>query len=211
MKLIKKILLESSSIYKDWDEFVNPHYILVYLKNGKTLKIERKRVKGGSSVYNMILKAFNDNNYKITDAIVKKMIDNLGVKEITTTGDVAGYDIPAAFDNGSEKNKKKKREISTQLGYEIMDDGSINESRINRWHELRKEATINPSRKLAKGLREIKWQLREMGKFLNWYNRVKDMNEISTDSYLKTTHRDIKEIENRLRGIQKEMQKLGGI
>jgi hypothetical protein len=144
---------------------------------------------------------------------IKKIVREVQreLEEHNTTANIDGYQTPYAFDDGSEKNKKKKREISTQLGYEIMDDSSINESRINRWHELRKEANENPTRKLAKGLREIKWQLREMGKFLNWYNRVKEMNEISTDSYLKTTHRDIKEIENKLRTIQREMQKLGGL
>jgi hypothetical protein len=69
---------EAASIYKDWDEFVNPHYILVTLKNGKKLKIEKKNVKGGTNVYHAILKAFNDNNYEITNKLVSGMLDRLG-------------------------------------------------------------------------------------------------------------------------------------
>lgn len=72
------VLTEETAIYKDWDEFVNPHYIIVYLKNGKKLKIDRRRVKGGNAVYHTILKAFNDNNYKITNKVVNNMMDNLG-------------------------------------------------------------------------------------------------------------------------------------
>jgi hypothetical protein len=132
--------------------------------------------------------------------------------EANTTANIDGYQTPYAFDDGSDKNKKKKKEISTQLGYQLMDaDLDLTEGRINRWHEIRKEATQNPSRKLAKGLREIKWQLREMGKFLNWYNRVKEMNELSSQTYLKTTHRDVSEIKDRLRTIQQEIQKLGSL
>lgn len=69
---------EDAPIYKDWDEFVNPHYILVTLKNGKKLKIEKKNVKGGTNVYHAILKAFNDNNHKITNKVVSGMLDRLG-------------------------------------------------------------------------------------------------------------------------------------
>jgi hypothetical protein len=82
---IKSVLSvnEDAPIYKDWDEFVNPHYILVTLKNGKKLKIEKKNVKGGTNVYHAILKAFNDNNHKITNKVVSGMLDRLGesVKE----------------------------------------------------------------------------------------------------------------------------------
>ena len=77
------ILNEEAPIYKDWDEFVNPHYILVTLKNGKNLKIEKKNVKGGTNVYHAILKAFNDNNHKITNRVVSGMLDRLGEGEIT--------------------------------------------------------------------------------------------------------------------------------
>jgi hypothetical protein len=75
---LKESVNEDAPIYKDWDEFVNPHYILVTLKNGKKLKIEKKNVKGGTNVYHAILKAFNDNNHKITNKVVSGMLDRLG-------------------------------------------------------------------------------------------------------------------------------------
>jgi hypothetical protein len=81
----ESIVNEAAPIYKDWDEFVNPHYILVTLKNGKKLKIEKKNVKGGTNVYHAILKAFNDNNHKITNRVVSGMIDRLGESVNETT------------------------------------------------------------------------------------------------------------------------------
>jgi DNA-binding transcriptional MerR regulator len=68
---------ESNTVYTDWDEYVNPDYILVTLKGGKKLKIAKKSIKGGSRIYQAILAAFNDNNYKITNKIVNSMIDSL--------------------------------------------------------------------------------------------------------------------------------------
>jgi hypothetical protein len=81
----KESVNEAAPLYKDWDEFVNPHYILVTLKNGKKLKIEKKNVKGGTNVYHAILKAFNDNNHKITNKVVSGMLDRLGESVNETT------------------------------------------------------------------------------------------------------------------------------
>jgi hypothetical protein len=69
---------EASEVYTDWEENVNPDYILVTLKNGKKLKIEKKRIKGGQQMYLAILKAFNDDKHAITDKIVTAMVNNLG-------------------------------------------------------------------------------------------------------------------------------------
>jgi hypothetical protein len=101
---------EDAPIYKDWDEFVNPHYILVTLKNGKKLKIEKKNVKGGTNVYHAILKAFNDNNHKITNKVVSGMLDRLGesVNEACWKGykqvgmkDKGGKQVPNCVPNES--------------------------------------------------------------------------------------------------------------
>jgi hypothetical protein len=76
---------EAAPLYKDWDEFVKPDYILVTLKNGKKLKIDKFNYKGSNSVYQAILKAFNDNNHKITNRVVSGMIDRLGESVNETT------------------------------------------------------------------------------------------------------------------------------
>jgi hypothetical protein len=68
---------ESNPVYIDWVEYVNPDYILITLKGGKKLKISKKSLKGSANVYQAILAAFNDNNYKITNKIVNSMIDSL--------------------------------------------------------------------------------------------------------------------------------------
>ncbi len=99
---LTEILTEETPMYKDWDEFVNPHHIIVHLKNGKKIKVDRSRVKGGNAAYHAILKAFNDNNYKITNKIVKAMMDNLGEGEITEGKNWAK--MMAAVKKGSQKS-----------------------------------------------------------------------------------------------------------
>jgi effector-binding domain-containing protein len=81
----ESIVNEAAPLYKDWDEFVKPDYILVTLKNGRKLKIDKFNYKGSNSVYQAILKAFNDNNHKITNRVVSGMIDRLGESVNETT------------------------------------------------------------------------------------------------------------------------------
>jgi len=84
-KLKLESVNEAAPLYKDWDEFVKPDYILVTLKNGRKLKIDKFNYKGSNSVYQAILKAFNDNNHKITNRVVSGMIDRLGESINETT------------------------------------------------------------------------------------------------------------------------------
>lgn len=67
----------NSELYDSWEEEVNPDQIIVYLKNGRKIKIGKKRIPNGSKVYMAILKAFADNRYDITDKIVAAMIASL--------------------------------------------------------------------------------------------------------------------------------------
>ena len=71
-------LNEETAVYKDWDEFVRPNYILVYLNNGKQLKIAEKNIKGGKQAYQTILRAFNDNHYYFTNKLVNAMTKQIG-------------------------------------------------------------------------------------------------------------------------------------
>jgi ribosomal protein L14 len=64
-------------VYKDWDEYVNPNYISVVLEDNSKLIIWKKNVRGGTRVYQAILRAFHDNDYTITDKIVSAMVNNL--------------------------------------------------------------------------------------------------------------------------------------
>lgn len=67
----QKAMNEESSLYSDWDEYSN--YIIVHLNNGKKLKIEKRNIQGGTAAYNMILKAFQDENTVLINKIIAAM------------------------------------------------------------------------------------------------------------------------------------------
>ena len=69
------------------------------------------------------------------NSIVKELASSLfkkKLKEITTTGDIAGYETPNAF---GKVSKKKKKNIEKQTGYKFVDE-AISSSDMN---EIRKE------------------------------------------------------------------------
>ena len=210
--------------------------------------------------------------------------------EATATGNVAGYNTPAAFSDGGRKDKKRKKKIATSLGYSVVGNDvnnideakyyitrnlgrgqgkalvkhydrkkkqstkpkefksykdaqkeidklkrggsmggqmtayfvtdkkmnrlkeSVNEAKVkrpvNRWLELKNDETMHPHKKMAMGLKELKYQLRETEKFFNWYNKIKTMNELDSNQYWKRTNTHIYKIKERLINIAKTIQEI---
>ncbi len=61
--------------------------------------------------------------HNLVKSLVEQIIEEEDLDEITTTGNVDGYSTPFAFTGKSKKNKKKKKEYSTNsTGYEIVNE-----------------------------------------------------------------------------------------
>ena len=148
---------------------------------------------------------------EILDEILDEVQKELD--EATTTGNVDGYQTPYAFSKGN-KHKKRKKKIATQLGYSVVgnDIDNINEAKVkrpvNRWLELKNDESMHPHKKMAMGLKELKYQLREVEKFFNWYNKIKTMNELDSNQYWKRTNRHIYTIKEKLIKIAKTIQEI---
>jgi len=89
---------------------------------------------------------------------------------------------------------------------------SVNEAKVkrpvNRWLELKNDETMHPHKKMAMGLKELKYQLRETEKFFNWYNKIKTMNELDSNQYWKRTNKHIYSIKEKLINIAKTIQEI---
>ena len=88
----------------------------------------------------------------------------------------------------------------------------INEAKqkrpVNRWLELKNDETMHPHKKMAMGLKELKYQLREVEKFFSWYNKIKTMNELDSQNYWKRTNNHIYKIKERLINIAKTIKEI---
>ena len=146
--------------------------------------------------------------------IIEELIQEVEkeLDEATTTGNVDGYQTPHAFSRKKDNERRKKN--ATQLGYTLVDDNvdNITEAKIkrpvNRWLELKNDETMHPHKKMAHGLKELKYQLAETEKFFRWYNQIKTMNELDSTGYWKRTQNHIYKIKERLINIAKTLQEI---
>ena len=141
---------------------------------------------------------------EILDEILDEIEQELD--EATTTAGVDGYQTPFAFGAGRKKDKKKEKDVATQAGYTIA-EAKVKRP-VNRWLELKNDESMHPHKKMAMGLKELKYQLREVEKFFNWYNKIKTMNELDSNQYWKRTNRHIYTIKEKLIKIAKTIQEI---
>lgn len=139
------------------------------------------------------------------EELVKEVEEELD--EVTTTANVDVYQTPHAF-SGKEK-KDRRKDIAKKAGddYTIVGEAKVKRP-VNRWLELKNDETRSPNQKLAVGLKELKYQLAEVEKFFNWYNKIKSMNELSKDTYWKRTNRHIYNVKERLINIANSIKEL---
>ncbi len=75
---------------------------------------------------------------KLFKELVKKLtmelLDEEGLEEITTTGDVAGYSTPFAFSSKEDEKKKKKR-LTKSTGYSVVSE-TLDEKDLKQINKL---------------------------------------------------------------------------
>jgi hypothetical protein len=112
----------------------------------------------------------------------------------------------AEFIGGYEFARNPNNNID-KLKFESVNEGKSKRP-VNRWLELKNDESMHANKKLAVGLKELKHQLSEVEKFFRWYNQIKTMNELSSDTFWKRTHGHIYKIKERLINIAKTIQEI---
>ena len=138
--------------------------------------------------------------------LVREIIED-ELEEISVTGNVAGYNTPHAFkksdgtDTDDEPESDFVKRINTGTGYTQIKEGT------NRFHQLRKEEG-SANQKIGVGIRNIRTQLREIEKFIEWYGKIKTENGLESSDYWKRTQRHLYKIRERLTTISNKLRKL---
>ena len=77
----------------------------------------------------------------------------------------------------------------------------------NRWLDLKKEEST-PKAKVGKGVRNIKTQLAEIEKFVNWYGKIKNESGLKKEDYWKRTQKHLHSIKERLMNLSDKIRTL---
>jgi division protein CdvB (Snf7/Vps24/ESCRT-III family) len=147
-------------------------------------------------------------------SILKKFVEEImdeiqqeesELEEMSTTGNVAGYNTPHAFkktdgtDEDDEPNGAYVDKLNQSTGYKRVDE--------NRWHELAKSEGT-PKQKIGVGIRNINKQLSEMEQFINWYGKLKNESGMDSTDHWKRTKKHLFKIRERLSRISTSISKL---
>lgn len=153
---------------------------------------------------------------KIVREMVQKELD-----EMTTTGNVAGYNIPMAFQGNSSKNKARKKGIATQLGMQLTPRGqkdldrpadkmeNIAEAKM-RYHEYKKDESASSTQKIAKAISEINRNLMEMERTLKMNARLQRESGIASEALYRRTQQGLLKLEARLLNLAGKVRDIRG-
>lgn len=117
--------------------------------------------------------------------------------------------------NLSSKQKKDALEMKEKLSSLLSEvklpvdwkTGKEENEYVNRWLELKK-SDKTPNQKIGIGVRNIRYELQEMNKFLSWYNRIRTENSLSKDKYWKRTQRHLKKMKEQMISIVRQVQEI---
>ena len=163
---------------------------------------------------NEAITKISSSNFKKLEAGIKKI--NPRIKISLNSSAPGGFEIQIPDDSKWELHTDKVQQLTTKITGDhrngrIFYEG-INEAKVkrpvNRWLELKNDETMHPHKKMAMGLKELKYQLREVEKFFSWYNKIKTMNELDSQNYWKRTNNHIYKIKERLINIAKTIKEI---
>lgn len=155
--------------------------------------------------------------------IVRELIEEelSSLEEISTTGNVAGYNIPMAFQGNNPKNKARKKGIATQLGMQLTPRGqqdmnrgadkmeNLSEAKV-RYHEYKKDETASPHQKIAKAISEVNKNLQEMERTLRMNTRLQNESGIASEALYRRTQQGLLKLEARLLHLAGKVRDIRG-
>ena len=142
----------------------------------------------------------SDKLKEIIRTIIGEIQSEEEIEEVSTTGGVAGYNTPKAFGKPEDEKEKAKR-MAKSAGYSVVHEVT------NRYQQLRKEEAT-PNQKIGVGIRNMRNQLEEIEKFVEWYSKIKTENDLDSSNYWKRTQKHLNVIRERLNKISQKIQNL---
>ena len=150
-------------------------------------------------------------------AIIREVLQE-ELDEMTTTGDVAGYNIPMAFQGNNPKNKARKKGIATQLGMQLTPRGQqdmnrpadkLDEGKM-RYHEYKKDESATPTQKIAKAISEVNRNLQEMERVIRMNTRLQKESGIASEALYNRTRQGLLKLEARLLHLAGKVREIRG-
>lgn len=130
-EFLNENVFSTDPIWSSYEEWVNPDYILVTLKTGKKIKIQRKFIKGGKQTYQLFLVAFDETTGKTPNPKAIIFL-NRALEEMLKKGITESY----KGDPDIELEKRGKNYDVTYILGDIEINGTLKMNRQSKMWEL---------------------------------------------------------------------------
>ena len=138
---------------------------------------------------------------------VSKAVNEEDLDEMSTTGGVAGYNIPGSFITPAQY-KKKKKTMKYERVQEAMDKKY--EQLIEGYRDfVLSDSKMSPARKVNASIRDVAKKLKEIEKIVEYTGRLKTESGISHSGFSSGTHNALRKISERLIKISERVRSLG--
>jgi hypothetical protein len=153
---------------------------------------------------------------KIIQEIIQEELQNL--EEMTTTGDVAGYNVPSAFTGNVPKNINRKRNIAQQLGWKLTKRGEEElGSGADKLHEAgdpyyayRADESTSSRQKIATAISELNKNILQVERVLKMNTRLQKESGINSEALYRRTQAGLLKLEARLLNLAGRVREIRG-
>ena len=147
---------------------------------------------------------------------IREMIQK-ELDEISTTGGIAGYNVPMAFQGNVRKNIARKKTIAQQLGWKLTRRGKKDMKRsADRLTEARapyydfRDEVGAPQRKIAEKISEINRTVDIIERLINMSERYQNEVGINSEELYNRTRNALHKLENRLLLLGQRIREIRG-
>lgn len=153
-------------------------------------------------------KAKNARLAKVSGGEVVDDIDESVNEELSGASGILQLD-PEKYKSTATKAGKEDDKDSTMADVSDMElaEGGTHKMTENRWLAIKNEDS-SPKIKVARGIGNIKNQLAEIEKFVNWYSKIKNESGLKREDYYLRTNKHLRSIRERLMNITEKMRKI---
>ena len=153
---------------------------------------------------------------QIIQEIIEEELQELD--EMSTTGNVAGYNVPMAFSGNVPKNLARKKAIAQQLGWKLTKRGEKDLGRgADNLHEggdpyyaYRADESVSSRQKIAKAISELNRNILQVERVLKMNTRLQKESGIASEALYRRTQEGLLKLEARLLNLAGKVREIRG-
>lgn len=152
--------------------------------------------------------------------IIQELVEEelTSLKEMSTTGNVAGYNTPLAFRGNVPKNTARMKRIAQQLGWKLtkrgandLDKGADNlHEGGDPYYAYRADESSSSRQKIAKAISELNRNILQVERALKMNERLQKESGIASEALYRRTQEGLLKLETRLLHLAGKVREIRG-